>query len=256
MGVSEDGATTPQKWQNDDIHWNSGTWSAGFCLPSCCLAIFPVLHASRLRHLWDLDEPLWSQGTVLQMGQDVETFKWLQLIKFGGFKGLSVLVFSWIFDASTGWPWASTCGKCPAGVSPARFKQTLGSSFCGRFIPRKLIYISNESSPDPGLWTSWGWPTISMGQMWVTRHGNLREIEWFVSSFPHWGVAVSWGHPHWNGQSHRGLWFPRPLLSFSLVIAFITSEAWIILQGFLFMFLSTWRVSISSSLKTQLPSWR
>ena len=199
-------------------------WSAGFCLPSCCLAIFPVLHASRLRHLWDLDEPLWSQGTVLQMGQDVETFKWLQLIKFGGFKGLSVLVFSWIFDASTGWPWESTCGKCPAGVSPVRFKQTLGSSFCGRFIPWNWsIFLMNPpqtqvcGQAEGGQrfqWAKCGWFKLSLGTLEMTRHGNLPDIQWFVSSFPHWTVAVSWGHPHWNGQNHRGLWFPKPLPSF------------------------------------------
>ena len=114
----------------------------------------------------------------------------------------------------------------PAGVHQFIYKQTIGSSFCGwpnflikitiwmgsffgfssgkgqspnlfsdwnptwpvlRFIPRKLIHISNESSPDPGLWTSWGWPTISMGQMWV-----IQVVAWDIGNDQTW---KSPGHP-------------------------------------------------------------
>ena len=169
-----------------------------------------------LMHWMTFGEPLWKMSPA-----GVHQFIYKQTIgssfcgclKMGIFWLKSPFEWGVFLDSAVERAKVQTCFQTETQLGP----------YCDSFPGNWSIFLMNPpqtqvcGQAEGGQrfqWAKCGWFKLSLGTLEMTRHGNLPDIKWFVSSFPHWTVAVSWGHPHWNGQNHRGLWFPKPLPSF------------------------------------------
>ena len=167
------------KWQNDGIHWNSGTLfldrSAGFCQNAKLLAIFTLLLLSRVRHLWDLDESLWGQGTVSQIRPDIDTWEWLKLIQFWRVQSLSVLVFSWFFRDFPSW-----VSRHPAIRSfvVTHLRMTPTESLCGE--PDPVMNEDGENfSKSPIFRWEWGFIRLKpSAQVCGQAERSVQRFQW------------------------------------------------------------------------------